>query len=114
MAAKSKSTAGPQRKSTSQKQLASFDRDPTGVPLAASSGDSPSLWSRSPDPRDGQTVWLSAPQAAARAGNSTRTIKRWIEAKYLQATRLPSPKGMGPLRIRLGDLEALIARGALS
>jgi hypothetical protein len=70
--------------------------------------------SRSPDPRDGQTVWLSVREAAARAGNSPRTVKRWIKEKYLQANRLPSPKGQGHLRVRLGDLEALIARGALS
>jgi hypothetical protein len=31
----------------------------------------------------------------------------------LPATRLPSPKGKGHLRVRLGDLEALLARGTL-
>ena len=61
-----------------------------------------------------QTVRLSVRMAAARAGNSPRTVKRWIAAGYLPATRSPSPKGKGHLRIRLGDLESLIARGALN
>ena len=60
------------------------------------------------------TVWLTTAQAAARASYSTRQIKRWIKAGYLKANRLPSPKNQGHLRIRLGDLEALIAHGALS
>jgi excisionase family DNA binding protein len=51
--------------------------------------------------------------AARRAGVSTRTLKRWIKSGALPASRLPSPKGKGHLRIRLGDLEALIARGLL-
>jgi len=59
-------------------------------------------------------VRLSIEQAAARAGNCGRTIKRWIKAGYLPATRQPSPKGMGHLRVRLSDLESLIARGAVS
>jgi len=50
---------------------------------------------------------------AARAGVSTRTIKRWICAGLLPATRLPSPAGRGHLRIALADLEALLARGIL-
>jgi hypothetical protein len=58
-------------------------------------------------------VWLSVGVAAARAGNSTRTVKRWIASGLLSATRLPSPKGRGHLRVRLGDLEALIAGGTL-
>ncbi|HWI25857.1 MAG TPA: helix-turn-helix domain-containing protein [Stellaceae bacterium] len=56
---------------------------------------------------------MSVAQAAARAGVSKRTIKRWIEAELLSAIRLPSPAGRGHLRIRLGDLEALLARGTL-
>ena len=60
------------------------------------------------------TVWLSVANAATRAGYSQRTIKRWVKAGYLHAARAPSPKGMGHLRIRLGDLESLIARGALN
>jgi excisionase family DNA binding protein len=59
-------------------------------------------------------VWLSAADAAERAGVSPRTVKRWIKAGLLPAARLPSPKeGRGHLRIRLGDIEALVARGAL-
>ncbi len=58
-------------------------------------------------------VWLSAARAAERVGVHPRTIKNWIRKGYLQATRLPSPKGKGHLRIRLGDLEALVARGTL-
>ena len=56
---------------------------------------------------------LSVAQAAARAAVSSRTVKRWIAAHLLLATRLPSPGGKGHLRIRLGDLEALLARGTL-
>ena len=63
---------------------------------------------------DAQAKWLSVKDAAARAGVSTRTIKRWIEKKLLLATRLPSDQGKGHLRIRLNDLEALLARGVLS
>jgi excisionase family DNA binding protein len=60
-----------------------------------------------------QAVWLSVARAAARVGVAPRTIKRWIKRGILPATRLPSPKGQGHLRIRLGDLEALVARGTL-
>ena len=56
---------------------------------------------------------LSARQAADRAGVSARTLKRWIADGLLPAFRLPSPKGRGHLRIRLADLEALLARGTL-
>ncbi len=59
-------------------------------------------------------VWLSPLAAATRVGVSDRTIKRWIAASILPATRLPSPKGMGRLRIRLSDLECLIAGGTLA
>jgi excisionase family DNA binding protein len=57
--------------------------------------------------------WLSVARAAARVGVCRRTIKRWVKGGLLPATRLPSPKGKGHLRIRLGDLEALVARGIL-
>ena|SRR5689334_170152 len=59
-------------------------------------------------------VWLSSREAAARAGCSVRTLKRWIKAGYLHAGRGPSPKGMGPLKIRAGDLESVIASGAIN
>lgn len=58
--------------------------------------------------------WLSVREAAERAGVSTKTVKRWIQRGLLPATRLPSPGGKGHLRMRLGDLEALLARGALN
>jgi excisionase family DNA binding protein len=57
--------------------------------------------------------WLSVAKAAGRAGVCPRTIKRWIWNGHLPATRTPSLKGKGHLRIRLGDLEALLARGLL-
>ena len=57
--------------------------------------------------------WLSVRRAADRAGVCPRTIKRWIKGGLLPATRLPSPKGKGHLRIRLGDLEVVLARGVL-
>jgi hypothetical protein len=38
-------------------------------------------------------------------------VKRWIASGDLPAIRLPSPKGRGHLRVRLNDLEALLARG---
>jgi excisionase family DNA binding protein len=57
--------------------------------------------------------WLSVVKAAGRAGVCPRTIKRWIWNGHLPATRMPSAKGKGHLRIRLGDLEALFARGML-
>jgi excisionase family DNA binding protein len=59
----------------------------------------------------GAPVYVSVRAGAGRAGVSTRTIKRWIVAGLLPAYRLPSPKGRGHLRIRLNDLEALLARG---
>jgi len=61
-----------------------------------------------------QPNWISVGAAAERAGVNPRTIKRWISNGWLSAVRLPSPKGMGQLRVRLGDVDALIARGALS
>jgi hypothetical protein len=65
-------------------------------------------------PVQGQPIWISVAVAADRAGVNPRTIKRWISNTWLSATRLPSRKGMGQLRVRLGDVDALIARGALS
>src|SRR5437867_1139128 len=59
----------------------------------------------------GRIMYVSVRLAALRADVSTRTIKRWIRAGLLPAYRLPSPKARGHLRIRLSDLEALIARG---
>jgi excisionase family DNA binding protein len=58
-------------------------------------------------------IWLSILQAATRASVSTKTVKRWIASGDLPAIRLPSPKGRGHLRVRLNDLEALLARGIL-
>lgn len=58
-------------------------------------------------------VYLTVAHAADRANISSRTIKRWIKAGYLSAVRLPSPKGRGRLRIRVGELEALLARGTV-
>lgn len=57
--------------------------------------------------------WLSVAHAAERADVCTRTIKRWIEKGYLEASRNPTAKGKGHLRIRRGDLEALLAGGML-
>jgi hypothetical protein len=57
--------------------------------------------------------WLSASEAAERAGTCSRTLKRRIAEGVLPATRLPSPKGKGHLRIRVGDIEALLARGRI-
>ena len=54
---------------------------------------------------------LSVGEAAERASVSTRTVKRWIASGHLPAARLPSPKGKGHLRVRAGDVEALLARG---
>ncbi len=59
-------------------------------------------------------VYLSVREAAIRTGVTTRTIKRWIAAGFLPANRLPSPKGRGHLRIRVSDLEILVARGSQS
>lgn len=60
---------------------------------------------------EGAGTYLSVHQAAMRTSVSRRTVKRWINAGYLSAIRLPSPKGLGHLRIRLAELEALMARG---
>lgn len=58
-----------------------------------------------------QRVYLSVREAATRVSASPRTVKRWIAAGHLAATRLPSPKGQGHLRIRSSDLEVLLAQG---
>jgi excisionase family DNA binding protein len=64
-------------------------------------------------PVSGQ-VYLSVREAAIRTSVAPRTVKRWISAGILPATRLPSPKGLGQLRIKLQDFEVMMARGAHS
>jgi len=64
-------------------------------------------------PVSGQ-VYLSVREVAIRTGVAPRTVKRWIAAGGLPAIRLPSPKCLGHLRIRLSDLEVLMARGTQS
>jgi excisionase family DNA binding protein len=59
-------------------------------------------------------VYLSVREIAIRVSVSPRTVKRWIATGRLPATRLPSPKGLGQLRIRLLDLEVMMVRGAQS
>ncbi len=59
-------------------------------------------------------VYLSVREVAIRTSVAPRTVKRWISAGILPATRLPSPKGLGHLRIRLSELEVLMARGSQS
>jgi excisionase family DNA binding protein len=66
---------------------------------------------RSHAPPSGR-VYLSVRQVAIRVSVSPRTVKRWIAAGLLPATRLPSPKRLGQLRIRLSDIEVLMVRGA--
>ena len=61
-------------------------------------------------PPSGQ-IYLSVRDAAERISVAPRTVKRWISAGVLPATRLPSPKGLGQLRIRRSDLEIMMARG---
>jgi len=56
-------------------------------------------------------VYLSVREVATRTSVAPRTVKRWIASGLLPATRLPSPKSLGHLRIRLSDLEVLMARG---
>lgn len=68
---------------------------------------------RSEIQRSGQ-VYLSVREVAIRVSASPRTVKRWIAAGLLPATRLPSPKGLGQLRIRLSDIEVLMMRGIQS
>jgi hypothetical protein len=78
-------------------------------PRRRATGESCSELARQPH----QSVWLPVAKAAARADVSPRTVKRWIAAGLLSATRLPSPGGKGHLRIRVGDLESLLALGTL-
>jgi Helix-turn-helix domain len=59
-------------------------------------------------------VYLSVRNVAVRTDVAPRTVKRWIAAGILPATRLPSPKGLGQLRIRSVDLEVMLARGTQS
>ena len=56
-------------------------------------------------------VYLSVREVAIRVSVSPRTVKRWIAAGLLPATRLPSLKGLGQLRIRSSDIEVLMVRG---
>jgi len=51
---------------------------------------------------------LLVAKAAERAGVCPRTIKRWVWNGHLPAART-SAKGKGHLRIRLDDLEAVLA-----
>jgi excisionase family DNA binding protein len=57
--------------------------------------------------------YLSVREVASRTSVVPRTVKRWIAAGLLPATRLPSPKGLGQLRIRSSDFEVFIARGTV-
>jgi excisionase family DNA binding protein len=68
---------------------------------------------RRPAPASGP-VYLSVREVAIRTSVAPRTVKRWIAAGILPATRLPSPKGLGQLRIRLSDFEVMMVRGAQS
>ena len=68
---------------------------------------------RPPAPTSGQ-VYLSVRGLAFRADVAPRTVKRWIAAGILPATRLPSPKGLGQLRVRLLDFELMMMRGTKS
>jgi hypothetical protein len=49
--------------------------------------------------------WVSPVNAAILMGVSVRTIRRQVAASNLTATRLPSPRGKGRLRIRLNILD---------
>ena len=62
-------------------------------------------------PASGQ-IYLSVREVATRTSVAPRTVKRWISAGILPATRLPSPKGLGQLRIKVLDLEVMMVRGA--
>ena len=68
---------------------------------------------RRPVPASGQ-VYLSVGKVATRTDVHPRTVKRWIAAGLLPATRLPSPKGLGQFRIKVSDLEVMMAGGAQS
>ena len=58
-------------------------------------------------------IYLSVREVAIRTGVAPRTVKRWVAAGILPATRLPSPKALGQLRIRLADLEMMLARSGM-
>ena len=62
------------------------------------------------DARKHGQVYLSVRALAVRASVTPRTVKRWIAAGLLPATRLPSPKGLGPLRVKLTDFEIMMTR----
>jgi len=49
-----------------------------------------------------ESNWISITAAAKRAGVSRKTLRRWIRDGLLYATRLPSPTGMGHLRVWRG------------
>jgi hypothetical protein len=66
-----------------------------------------------PTPASGQ-VYLSVRDLAIRADVAPRTVKRWISAGVLPATRLPSPKGLGQLRVKRLDFELMMVRGSQS
>jgi excisionase family DNA binding protein len=85
-----------------RKQTSTVEQSPTAIRSGSLAQTNPA-----------HSVWLSVARSAARVGVTPRTVKRWIRAGLLAATRLPSPMGKGHLRIRLGDLEALMARGTL-
>jgi excisionase family DNA binding protein len=68
---------------------------------------------RRPRPASGP-AYLSVREVATRMSVAPRTVKRWIAAGFLPATRLPSPKGLGQLRIRLLDIEVMMLRGTQS
>ena len=52
---------------------------------------------------------LSVTQTAHELGCSPATVKRLIKSRKLPATRLPSPKGRGHLRVERQDVKILKA-----
>ena len=64
-------------------------------------------------PASGQ-VYLSVREVAIRTSVAPRTVKRWISAGILPATRLPSPKGLSQLRIKALDFEIMMVRNSKS
>jgi excisionase family DNA binding protein len=64
-------------------------------------------------PPSGQ-VYLSVGEVATRTSVAPRTVKRLISAGILPATRLPSPKGLGQLRIKVLDFEVMMLRNTKS
>jgi excisionase family DNA binding protein len=59
-------------------------------------------------------IYLSVREVASRASVAPRTVKRWIAAGILPAIRLPSPKGLGQLRIKVLDFEVMMLRNTKS